>query len=93
MSLEQRIEKLEAQMQKRIERYALLSDLLYQQVKLQSIILHYLKTRETLLGYDPLFAPLLEQQLAQYDQMLSELALEDTVAREYIHSLKDLLEP
>ena len=90
MSLEQRIEKLEAQMQKRIERYALLSDLLYQQVKLQSIILHHLKTRETLLGYDPLFAPL---QLAQYDQMLSELALEDTVAREYIHSLKDLLEP
>ncbi|MEX4373609.1 hypothetical protein MY539_01670 [Haemophilus influenzae] len=56
LSIEERLEKLEAQMQMRIERQNLLSELIYQQAKLQSTILYLSKMRESFLYVEPSFS-------------------------------------
>ena len=73
LSIEERLEKLEAQMQKRIERQNLLSELIYQQAKLQGTILYLSKKREAFLHVEPSFSPLLEQQRVLYAKLLAEL--------------------
>nr|DAR92055.1 MAG TPA: hypothetical protein [Caudoviricetes sp.] len=90
LSIEERLEKLEAQMQKRIERQNLLSELIYQQAKLQSTILYLSKKREAFLHVEPSFSPLLEQQRALYAQILAELPQDDEQGREYVRSLQNL---
>ncbi|EGT80981.1 hypothetical protein BFQ30_09965 [Haemophilus quentini] len=92
LSIEERLEKLEAQMQKRIERQNLLFELIYQQTELQSTILYLSKIREDLLHVQPSFSPLLEQQRLLYAKLLSELPPEDQQGREYVRSLQDLFE-
>ncbi|WP_112087603.1 hypothetical protein [Haemophilus influenzae] len=92
LSIEERIEKLEAQMQNRIERQNLLFELIYQQTKLQSTILYLSKLREDLLQVEPVFSPLLEQQHVLYTKLLAELPSEDQQGREYVRSLQDLFE-
>ncbi|OOF45661.1 hypothetical protein BKK51_05605 [Rodentibacter trehalosifermentans] len=90
-SVEERLSKLEAQMQKGIERQNLLSELLSLQGELQQVILYHLKTREAMSGVDS-FSPFLAQWHARYDQILSELPPEDANGREYVRSLQRLLE-
>lgn len=92
LSIEERLSKLEAQMQKRIERQNLLSELIYQQAKLQGTILYLSKKREAFLHVEPSFSPLLEQQRALYAQILAELPPEDQQGREYVRSLQNLFE-
>lgn len=92
LSIEERLEKLEVQMQKRIERQNLLSELIYQQAKLQGTILYLSKKREAFLYVEPSFSPLLEQQRALYAQILAELPQDDEQGREYVRSLQDLFE-
>lgn len=92
LSIEERLEKLEAQMQKRIERQNLLFELIYQQTKLQSTILYLSKIREDLLQVEPVFSPLLEQQRVLYTKLLAELPPEDQQGCEYVRSLQDLFE-
>lgn len=92
LSIEERLDKLEAQMQKHIERQNLLSELLYQQARLQQLSLCHLKTISALNEECGLFAQFLEQQRKQYDQILLELPLEDENGREYVRSLQNLLE-
>lgn len=92
LSIEERLSKLEAQMQKRIERQNLLSELIYQQAKLQGTILYLSKKREAFLYVAPSFSPLLEQQRALYAQILAELPQDDEQGREYVRSLQDLFE-
>jgi hypothetical protein len=92
LSIEERLEKLEVQMQKRIERQNLLSELIYQQAKLQGTILYLSKKRESFLYVEPSFSPLLEQQRALYAQILAELPQDDEQGREYVRSLQDLFE-
>lgn len=92
LSIEERLEKLEAQMQNRIERQNLLFELIYQQTKLQSTILYLSKIREDALQVEPVFSPLLEQQRVLYAKLLAELPPEDQQGREYVRSLQDLFE-
>ena len=92
LSIEERLSKLEAQMQKRIERQNLLSELIYQQAKLQGTILYLSKKREAFLHVEPSFSPLLEQQRALYAQILAELPKDDEQGREYVRSLQNLFE-
>lgn len=92
LSIEERLEKLEAQMQNRIERQNLLFELIYQQTKLQSTILYLSKIREDLLQVEPVFSPLLEQQRVLYIKLLAELPPEDQQGCEYVRSLQDLFE-
>ena len=77
LSIEERLEKLEAQMQNRIERQNLLSKLIYQQAELQGTILYLSKKREAFLHVQPSFSPLLEQQRRLYAKLLAELPPED----------------
>lgn len=92
LSIEERLEKLEAQMQNRIERQNLLSKLIYQQAELQGTILYFSKKREAFLHVEPSFSPLLEQQRRLYAKLLAELPPEDQQGREYVRSLQDLFE-
>lgn len=92
LSIEERLEKLEAQMQNRIERQNLLSKLIYQQAELQGTILYLSKKREAFLHVQPSFSPLLEQQRLLYAKLLAELHPEDQQGREYVRSLQDLFE-
>ncbi|AVJ00124.1 Uncharacterised protein [Haemophilus influenzae] len=92
LSIEEHLEKLEAQMQMRIERQNLLSELIYQQAKLQSTILYLSKMRESFLHVEPSFSPLLEQQRVLYTKLLAELPPEDQQGREYVRSLQNLFE-
>lgn len=92
LSIEERLEKLEAQMQMSIKRQNLLSELIYQQAKLQGTILYFSKKREAFLHVEPSFSPLLEQQRRLYAKLLAELPPEDQQGREYVRSLQDLFE-
>lgn len=92
LSIEERLEKLEAQMQMSIKRQNLLSELIYQQAKLQSTILYLSKMRESFLHVKPSFSPLLDQQRILYTKLLSELPPEDQQGREYVRSLQALFE-
>lgn len=92
LSIEERLEKLEAQMQMSIKRQNLLSKLIYQQAELQGTILYFSKKREAFLHVEPSFSPLLEQQRRLYAKLLAELPPEDQQGREYVRSLQDLFE-
>ena len=93
LSIEERLEKLEAQMQKRIERQNLFSELLYQQAQMQPSILYLaVPNASENSAIVQALSPLLELWNQQYQQILAELHQDDEVGREYVRSLQNLFE-
>lgn len=93
LSFEERLAKLERQMQKRIDHQNQLSELLYQQAKLQRAILDLVNAfaQAQKIDISEAVSPLLEQYAQNYQQILDELPPDDIQGREYVRSLQDLL--
>lgn len=93
LTLEERLAELERQMQKRIDRQNQLSELLYQQTKLQRAILDLVNSfaQAQKIDISEAVSPLLEQYAQNYQQILDELPSDDIQGREYVRSLQDLL--
>lgn len=92
LSFEERLAKLERQMQKRIDRQNLLFNLLYQQAQVQRSILGLaVPNASENSAILQALSPLLEQYAQNYQQILDELPPDDVQGREYVCSLKDLL--
>lgn len=92
LSVEQRLEQLETQMQKRIDRQNLIMQLLQQQAQIQRSILGLAvpNASENSAVFQVL-SPLLAQYAQNYQQILDELPPDDIQGREYVRSLQDLL--
>lgn len=92
LSFEERLAKLERQMQKRIDRQNLLFNLLYQQAQVQrSIVGLAVPNASENSAILQALSPLLEQYAQNYQQILDELPPDDIQGREYVRSLQDLL--
>lgn len=92
LSVEQRLEQLETQMQKRIDRQNLIMQLLQQQAQIQRSILGLAvpNASENSAVFQVL-SPLLAQYAQGYQQILDSLPPDDVQGREYVRSLQDLL--